>query len=161
MASVSKDAHVAKPATHGMFRDFWMGGLASSLATLVSNPIEVCKTRLQLEGELQTKQAEKNTRRYRGMFNAFTTIARTEGIRGLQGGLSAAVRFIVSNCFLVHFHIFHFLASLLMIPPPRPAIYCLFSLHLIYIRVLRFRYLDPLVFSPCYPDLLLRSDFKS
>lgn len=56
------------------------------------------KTRLQLQGELLTLSAEKNTRLYTGMFDALVKVMKNEGIQGLQGGLSAGIAYqIVMN----------------------------------------------------------------
>lgn len=76
-----------------LLRDCILGAAASSAATLVSNPIEVCKTRLQLQGELQTRAVETRTAMYSGMRDCFSKIARSEGIRGLQGGLLAGIAY--------------------------------------------------------------------
>lgn len=73
--------------------DCVMGAVASSVATVFSNPVEVCKTRLQLQGELQSRAVEHRTAVYRGMIDCFTKIAKTEGIRGLQGGLVAGIAY--------------------------------------------------------------------
>ncbi|EGC40006.1 hypothetical protein DICPUDRAFT_25909 [Dictyostelium purpureum] len=64
---------------------FVSGSLASICATTVTNPIELVKTRLQLQGELQL-----SARIYSGVVDAFKKIYRTEGLRGLQGGLFPA-----------------------------------------------------------------------
>ncbi|KAM9997059.1 hypothetical protein ACTFIZ_002017 [Dictyostelium cf. discoideum] len=64
---------------------FISGSLASICATTVTNPIELVKTRLQLQGELQLSQ-----RIYNGVWDAFKQIYKTEGIRGLQSGLIPA-----------------------------------------------------------------------
>ncbi len=82
-----------KAPDHNLGRDILLGSAAASIATCFSNPIEVCKTRMQLQGELQTRSAELRTRRYKNMFDCFYKIARDEGIRGLQGGLGAGIMF--------------------------------------------------------------------
>ena len=92
VAAVKAVSASAKPP-QSLLTDIWMGGLASSLACLVSNPFEVCKTRLQIQGELASRQTELATRKYRGFVHCFATIARTEGIRGLQSGLVSAICF--------------------------------------------------------------------
>lgn len=50
---------------------------------LVANPTDLVKVRLQAEGRLPPGVA----RRYSGTFNAFSTIAKTEGISGLWTGV--------------------------------------------------------------------------
>jgi solute carrier family 25 protein 34/35 len=60
---------------------FTLGAIATCGASTFSNPFEVVKTRLQLQGELKTASP------YRGATHAFWTILRTEGLRGIQRGL--------------------------------------------------------------------------
>jgi len=64
---------------------FVSGCLAAIGATTVTNPIELVKTRLQLQGQLQM-----SSKLYNGIGDAFVKISKTEGILGLQKGLSAA-----------------------------------------------------------------------
>lgn len=63
---------------------FMLAGIATSGACIGSNPMEVVKTRLQLQGELKAKG---NAVVYRNSFHAFRTILQKEGIRGIQRGL--------------------------------------------------------------------------
>jgi hypothetical protein len=65
------------------------------MAITCTNPIDVVKTRLQLQGE----PGSANARRYRGIAHAFATIARAEGagLRGLQRGLPPACLLQFSN----------------------------------------------------------------
>lgn len=56
----------------------------------LSNPAEVAKTRLQLDGELQKKGGK---RVYTGVLNALLQTWRHEGLRGIQRGLGPAVCF--------------------------------------------------------------------
>lgn len=72
-----------------LYKDFLLGGLATMGACLFSNPIEVVKTRLQLQGEL--KLTTKAERPYKGVFHAFRVILANEGLRGIQSGLVPAV----------------------------------------------------------------------
>ncbi|XP_045474234.1 solute carrier family 25 member 35-like [Harmonia axyridis] len=69
--------------------DFVIGGLAASGAGLFSNPFDVLKTRMQLQGELQAKG--KHAVIYRNTIHAAYVVAKNEGIRGLQKGLGAAL----------------------------------------------------------------------
>ena len=55
----------------------------------VSNPAEVAKTRLQLQGELVRGGGRKV---YNNVLDVFAKTWRNEGIRGVQRGLSPAVR---------------------------------------------------------------------
>ncbi|XP_061712706.1 solute carrier family 25 member 35-like isoform X2 [Cydia pomonella] len=69
--------------------DFVIGGLAGAGATVFTNPIDVVKTRLQLQGELQRK--DQQVVRYRGMLHAIFVIGRTDGVFALQKGLAPAL----------------------------------------------------------------------
>lgn len=62
---------------------FIAGGLAACGAVTFTNPIELIKTRMQLQGELSLGAAKV----YKNPFQAFALIYRNEGIRGLQQGL--------------------------------------------------------------------------
>ncbi|GAB1527359.1 Mitochondrial oxaloacetate carrier protein [Rhizoctonia solani] len=74
-----------KPLT--TFESFGIGGLAACTAVTLSNPAEVAKTRLQLQGELQSKGAPKV---YKNVFDVFIKTWKNEGIRGVQRGLGPA-----------------------------------------------------------------------
>ncbi|XP_063530867.1 solute carrier family 25 member 35-like isoform X1 [Cydia strobilella] len=69
--------------------DFVIGGLAGAGATVFTNPIDVVKTRLQLQGELQPK--DQQVVRYRGMLHAIFVIGRNDGVLALQKGLAPAL----------------------------------------------------------------------
>ncbi|XP_033153160.1 solute carrier family 25 member 35 [Drosophila mauritiana] len=71
--------------------DFVLGGLASVGATFFTNPIEVIKTRIQLQGELAARGTYVEP--YKGIVNAFITVAKNDGIMGLQKGLAPALYF--------------------------------------------------------------------
>ena len=60
---------------------FTAGALAACGAVTVTNPMEVVKTRLQLQGELASKGQVKKV--YTGVFQALRKIAINEGIKGL------------------------------------------------------------------------------
>ena len=62
-----------------------LGGISTCCACVFSNPLEVVKTRMQLQGELKSKGSY--TVHYRNVFHAFYTIARFDGITALQKGL--------------------------------------------------------------------------
>uniref|UniRef100_A0A182TVL9 Mitochondrial carrier protein n=1 Tax=Anopheles melas TaxID=34690 RepID=A0A182TVL9_9DIPT len=72
--------------------EFLLGGASSMCAVLFTNPLDVLKTRQQLEGELIAKQ-NLTKRSYRGIRQSFLTVVRTDGLRGLQKGLPAALLF--------------------------------------------------------------------
>lgn len=62
---------------------FLAGGVAACGAVTFTNPIELVKTRMQLQGELSANSSKM----YRNPIQAFAVIFRNEGIRGLQQGL--------------------------------------------------------------------------
>uniref|UniRef100_A0A182XLM7 Mitochondrial oxaloacetate transport protein n=1 Tax=Anopheles quadriannulatus TaxID=34691 RepID=A0A182XLM7_ANOQN len=70
--------------------EFLLGGASSMCAVLFTNPFDVLKTRQQLEGELIAKQNLKE-RAYKGIRQSVLTVVRTDGLRGLQKGLPAAL----------------------------------------------------------------------
>ncbi|RLN79038.1 hypothetical protein BBJ28_00007572 [Nothophytophthora sp. Chile5] len=87
-------------ADRGILMDFFLASTATSCACVVSNPMEVVKTRMQLQGEL----AHNLTRggavatpvmQYRNFAHAFYTIGRTEGLRGIQRGLGPGISYQV------------------------------------------------------------------
>eukprot|EP00043_Microstomoeca_roanoka_P017296 m.180251 g.180251 ORF g.180251 m.180251 type:complete len:311 (-) comp16612_c0_seq4:2973-3905(-) len=67
------------------FLKYGTGAVATMGACVFSNPLEVLKTRLQLQGEMQARGSY--TTKYRGVFHAGYVIYRNEGIRGIQKGL--------------------------------------------------------------------------
>ncbi|GAV55474.1 hypothetical protein ZYGR_0AV01050 [Zygosaccharomyces rouxii] len=68
------------------FGSFVAGGLAACVAVTVTNPIELVKTRMQLQGELSAT----NQQVYKNPIQAMVTIFRNEGFVSLQKGLLAA-----------------------------------------------------------------------
>jgi len=68
------------------YRDYILGALGNTAACLVTNPFEVVKTRLQLQGELALSAAKP----YKGVAHAFVTIIKHEGITAIQKGLFPA-----------------------------------------------------------------------
>lgn len=66
---------------------FVCGGIAACMAVTVSNPAEVAKTRMQLQGELAKEGAQKV---YKNALDCLAKTWRNEGIRGLQRGLNTA-----------------------------------------------------------------------
>ncbi|XP_074074468.1 solute carrier family 25 member 34 isoform X2 [Macrotis lagotis] len=69
--------------------DLVLGASACCLACVFTNPLEVVKTRLQLQGELQARGTY--ARPYRGLLKAMGTVAQADGLWGLQKGLGAAL----------------------------------------------------------------------
>ena len=77
--------------------DFLAGGLACVGACIFTNPLEVVKTRMQLQGELKKKG--QTVIQFRNPIQAFTLITKTEGLRGIQKGLgpACAYQFIMNG----------------------------------------------------------------
>lgn len=69
--------------------DFVLGAAACCLACVFTNPLEVVKTRLQLQGELRPQGSYQ--RHYRGVLQAVAAVSRADGLRGLQKGLAAGL----------------------------------------------------------------------
>ncbi|KAN0100370.1 Mitochondrial carrier domain containing protein [Tylopilus felleus] len=66
---------------------FVCGSIAACIAVTFSNPPEVAKTRLQLQGELAKSGGQKV---YKNAIDVLAKTWKNEGIRGLQRGLGAA-----------------------------------------------------------------------
>ncbi|KAJ1644014.1 Mitochondrial oxaloacetate carrier protein [Coemansia asiatica] len=79
------DAKTRKASDSILFAWF-AGSLASCGAVTFTNPFEVVKTRLQLQGEL-ARATPNMVKPYHNVAQAFWVIGRNEGIRGLQKGL--------------------------------------------------------------------------
>ena len=73
---------------------FLAGGLAACSAVTFTNPLEVIKTRLQLQGELKAHGVQKTLR------NIISDTIKQEGIRGIQSGLLPAYyyQFVMNAC---------------------------------------------------------------
>ena len=61
------------------------GSLAGSLAVLITNPFDLAKTRLQLQGELQAYGTYE--KHYRGVIDALRRTIREEGKYSVYKGL--------------------------------------------------------------------------
>ncbi|TPX31584.1 hypothetical protein SmJEL517_g05093 [Synchytrium microbalum] len=92
-------AKPAKPSLEQRLKGFALGALAACAAVTFTNPFEVIKTRLQLQGELESLALREKTttadilhqqRVYRGPISALFLIGRQEGLKGLQKGLIPA-----------------------------------------------------------------------
>jgi len=66
-----------------------LGGVAAVGAGFFSNPLEVVKIRMQLQGELQARG--NYAVHYRNVFHAAYTIGRKDGLLALQKGLVPAL----------------------------------------------------------------------
>ncbi|KAK5645019.1 hypothetical protein RI129_006319 [Pyrocoelia pectoralis] len=71
--------------------DFMIGGMAAVGAGVFTNPLEVVKTRMQLQGELAARG--QYTVHYKNIFSATYMIAKHDGILSLQAGLAPALWF--------------------------------------------------------------------
>ncbi|XP_017781807.1 PREDICTED: solute carrier family 25 member 35-like [Nicrophorus vespilloides] len=71
--------------------EFGVGGLAAVCAGFFTNPLEVMKVRMQLQGELNARG--KHAVHYRNVFHAGYVIAKHDGILALQAGLVPALWF--------------------------------------------------------------------
>ncbi len=92
--STSSSSHPKKkkrppPQEKTWVQEFLLGGVSTSVACLLSNPFDVLKTRMQLQGELQSKGTY--TIHYRNVLHAAWTIVRVEGVLALQKGLGPAL----------------------------------------------------------------------
>ncbi len=70
------------------FEPFFYGGVASCLSEAVTFPIDLVKTRLQIQGQKMTLADSQSAVRvrYSGMLNCFTLIVKEEGIKALYAG---------------------------------------------------------------------------
>lgn len=75
---------------------FLAGGVAACGAVTVTHSFETVKIRLQLQGELQSKQ--NAPRLYKGVLHGVGAVYRNEGLRGLLRGLNCAV---CTHCFFL------------------------------------------------------------
>lgn len=71
--------------------DFMVGGFAAMGAICFTNPLEVIKTRLQLQGELVARGSYVEP--YKGIFDALITVIRCDGWSALEKGLVPALHF--------------------------------------------------------------------
>ena len=81
-------------ANRPFFAEFALGATASCTAVVFTHPIETIKTRLQVQGELARRGVAPRV--YKNVLHALWVVARNEGLRGLQGGLSPAVLYQLS-----------------------------------------------------------------
>ncbi|XP_070799011.1 kidney mitochondrial carrier protein 1 isoform X2 [Pituophis catenifer annectens] len=71
------------------WKPFVYGGLASITAECGTFPIDLTKTRLQVQG--QKNDAKHKDIRYRGMLHALVKIVREEGLKALYSGIAPAM----------------------------------------------------------------------
>ncbi|KAL6080591.1 Mitochondrial carrier [Balamuthia mandrillaris] len=79
-------------AVDPLWLKFVLGGSSCSAAACVTNPVDVVKTRLQLQGELVRKQQLNAEHiKYKGFLRGGLQVWKEEGLRGLYKGLTASV----------------------------------------------------------------------
>ena len=71
-----------------VLRAFIAGALAACGAVTATHPFETVKIRLQLQGELQSKDVA--VRKYRGVSHGVKVIIQNEGIKGIYRGIGSA-----------------------------------------------------------------------
>lgn len=69
--------------------EFAIGGAAAVTAGFFTNPLEVLKIRLQLQGELKAKG--QHVVHYKNIVNAVFVVAKNDGLLALQKGLVPAL----------------------------------------------------------------------
>ncbi len=81
----------------GLFMRFLVAASATSLACVFSNPGEVLKTRIQLQGELMAKG--EGSRAYKGTWDGIVKTIKYEGVRGFQKGLGPGIAYQVRGIY--------------------------------------------------------------
>ena len=92
-------APARRPRQLTLLGSFLASSLSACAACLFTNPMEVIKTRLQLDGEgaaASAAAAARAPRQYSGIADALRKIAAQEGVRGLQAGLAGALAYQVA-----------------------------------------------------------------
>ena len=86
--------------------EFILGGLSTCGACLFTNPLEVAKTRMQLQGELMARG--QYTLHYKNVLHAFVAIGKHEGLLALQKGLIPALwyQFVMNGVRLGSYQVF-------------------------------------------------------
>nr|KAK5447198.1 Mitochondrial oxaloacetate carrier protein [Exophiala xenobiotica] len=67
---------------------FIAGGIAACGAVTATHPFETVKIRLQLQGELQSKDVA--VKKYKGVFHGVGVVVKNEGVRGIYRGIGCA-----------------------------------------------------------------------
>ncbi|XP_047021252.1 solute carrier family 25 member 35-like [Helicoverpa zea] len=91
---VSVPVHKPKTLARDLNRDvtdLLMGGVSAMFASLFTNPIEVVKVRLQLQGELKARG--EHAVFYKNVPHGLYVVGKNEGIVALQNGLTAMLGF--------------------------------------------------------------------
>lgn len=82
------NTHSWYPSAKRILKEVGLASTAGMMAVCFTHPLELTKTRLQLDLELSRKTAQ---RKYRGWVHCLFGTLRSEGIRGIQRGLSTAI----------------------------------------------------------------------
>lgn len=98
MAAVAASSQFDRSKSLIQWDEYILGGLGAVMAGFFTNPLEVIKTRIQLQGELQARG--HYTVHYRNVFHAFYAMAKNESFISLQKGLVPALyyQFIMNGC---------------------------------------------------------------
>lgn len=83
-------ARETSPRQRPLLLEIALAGMATSGACVFSNPMEVVKTRMQMQGELEARSASA-PKPYRNALHCFYRVAKEEGLRGIQAGLSVGI----------------------------------------------------------------------
>jgi len=67
------------------------GGMSAAAACVFTNPMEVVKNRLQVQGELRARGQYVKT--YRGPIHGLMVMIKTDGLRSVQAGLGPAMTY--------------------------------------------------------------------
>jgi solute carrier family 25 protein 14/30 len=77
---------------------FILGGISSCTAEIFTFPIDLVKTRLQIQG--QTIESSILLKpKYAGMFNCFNVVIKEEGLKALYGGLFKIIKIYTDKIF--------------------------------------------------------------
>lgn len=87
---------------------FCASGTANALACLLANPLELVKTRMQVQRSVLTVDGAKVVTalaqyQYKGLWDGLVAIGKEEGIRGLCRGVSMRMLYAVPNMALTMF----------------------------------------------------------
>ncbi|KDO20065.1 hypothetical protein SPRG_21388 [Saprolegnia parasitica CBS 223.65] len=86
-------AAAVSPKDKDVLTSFFLAATAASCASVLTNPLEVVKTRMQLQNELVEASSKAVERVYKNPFQALYVIGRQEGVRGLQSGLGMTIAY--------------------------------------------------------------------
>lgn len=75
--------------------DFVIAGVAAVCAGTITNPLDVIKLRLQMQGELKAKGTHPVT--YKNFIHTGYLIVKHEGVFSLQKGITAAAALQLAN----------------------------------------------------------------